>query len=140
MSYEIYFENIKKKFERIIKSDLLSFESVNKKKKVIGVYFIYSEDKEKPIYIGKTNNFHVRFGTDLKYESTHTLHKKLLNKGLSKEEIRELLINRWSYRVEECEDEMEAEALEHFAIFIFKPKYNAHIYNSSNKRENVEEE
>jgi len=30
------------------------------------------------MYIGSTNNFNVRFGTDLRHESTHTLIKKLL--------------------------------------------------------------
>lgn len=138
--YEILFEKLKEKFKKIIKSELLNFESVNKKEKVIGVYFVYSEDKEKPIYIGSTNNFHVRFGTDLKDKSTHTLHKKLLNEGRSKEEVKYFLMNQCRYRIEECENKIEAEALEHFAIFNFKPEYNAHVYNSLNKRKDLEEE
>jgi len=134
--YEVFFERLKMKFEKIIKSDLLNFESV-KEKKLLGVYFIYSKDRETPIYIGKTNNLHVRFGTDLKHKSTHTLHKKLLEEGYSKEQIKDFLINQWEYRIEECENEIEAEALEHLAILIFKPNYNAHIYQSPTKRKDA---
>ncbi|VVB82725.1 Uncharacterised protein [uncultured archaeon] len=135
--YKIFFEKLKRKFENLIKKDLLSFEEVNNKEKVIGVYFIYSEDKEKPIYIGSTNNFHVRFGTDLKHKSTHTFHKKLLNEGYSKEEVKDFLINQYKYRIEECDNKIEAEALEHIAILFFSPEYNAHIYKNPNKRKDL---
>ena len=146
MNKEECFDWLKEKFKEIIDSNFLSFEEVASKKSITGVYFIYLKDNEnKPIYIGNTNKFNVRFGIDLKDKSTHTLHKKLLNEGLSKEEIIDLLVNNCKFKIEECgnsdskEAKIQAEALEHFAILVFQPKYNAHIYKKLSKRKEVEE-
>ncbi|ESU20198.1 hypothetical protein FEDK69T_30510 [Flavobacterium enshiense DK69] len=91
----------------------------------MGVYIIYSPE-ERIEYIGSTNKFNIRFGTDLKHESTHTLVKKLLKNELF--ENRSLavnyLINDCKFKIEICETKREAEALEHFAIWLLNPKYN----------------
>jgi len=65
------------KYKELIKNELISFEKVKSLKNVDGVYLIYSINGEL-IYVGSANNFHIRFGTDLRHEATHTLMKKLL--------------------------------------------------------------
>ena len=67
------------KFERLNASEFISFDQVASLKNVMGVYMIYNESKEL-LYIGNTNKFHIRFGTDLKHESTHTLVRKMIKK------------------------------------------------------------
>jgi len=91
----------------------------------MGVYIIYSSEEE-ILYIGSTNNFHVRFGTDLRHESTHTLMKKLITQGihLDRTVAQDFFTNYYKYRIIECQNKREAEALEHIAIWILDPKYN----------------
>lgn len=121
-------EKLKKDFDELLNSSFKTWEEVKRLKKIIRVYLIYY--KNKIIYIGSTNNFNVRFGIDLKHKSTHTLHNKLLKENKTPEEIIEFLTNKCEYRIRECEDKLKAEALEHFAIWIIKPKYNKYIYEN----------
>ena len=88
------------------------------------VYVIYEGDTI--IYIGKTNKFHVRFGTDLRHESTHTLVKKLIKSEKFKDriEVKNHFINSCRIRIEICENNRQAEALEHIAIYLLNPFYN----------------
>ncbi|KGO92618.1 GIY-YIG nuclease family protein [Flavobacterium enshiense] len=122
---EIHHSNLRKKYLSLIESDYISFNEVASKKNIMGVYIIYSPE-ERIEYIGSTNKFNIRFGTDLKHESTHTLVKKLLKNELF--ENRSLavnyLINDCKFKIEICETKREAEALEHFAIWLLNPKYN----------------
>lgn len=117
--------NLKKKFEKLINSDFKTFEEVASLKNVMGVYVIFDE-KGEIIYIGKTNKFHIRFGTDLKHETTHTLVRKLIKSGSHKDrfEVKDFLIRICKVKIEVCESNREAEALEHIAIYILNPFYN----------------
>jgi len=126
MKFDNKFEKLEKDFVDLLKSSFLSWEQIKQKKKVIGVYFVYLKDKI--IYIGSTNNFNVRFGTDLLYKSTHTLHNKLLKEGNLSVNVKKFIKNKYKYKIKECEDKLEAEALEHFAIWSIKPEYNKNIY------------
>ena len=129
---ETKLHELKEKLEKIVNSDFLSFEDIAKKEKIMAVYFVFKKrGGEKPIYIGSTNNLHVRFGTDMKYQSTHTLYKKLLDEGHLPENIRDFLIRKCRYKIAECADKTEAGALEHFAIWAFQPEYNAPIYRKA---------
>ena len=65
------------KFEILNASKYKTFDEVSALKNVMGVYMIYIV-KGELLYIGNTNKFHIRFGTDLKHESTHTLVRKLI--------------------------------------------------------------
>jgi hypothetical protein len=121
-----YLKELKKGFENLLDSFFMTFEEVKKLKKVNGVYLIYFD--KKIIYVGSTNNFNVRFGTDLLHGSTHTLHKKLLNEGKTVQEIKDFFKNKCKYKIKICENMLKAEALEHFTIWVEKPKYNKHIY------------
>jgi len=114
------------KFERLINSELLSFDIVAAQKDIMGVYVIYQPDKS-VLYIGNTNKFHIRFGTDLKHESTHTLVKKLMNTDRHKDNRSSavnFLMTECKMRIEICIDKREAEALEHIAIHILQPLLN----------------
>lgn len=121
-------EKLKNNFESLDKSNFLKWEEIKKLKKMGGVYVIFFD--KKVIYVGKTNNFNVRFGTDLINKSTHTLHKKLL-KEKSFEEVKYFIKQKYEYKIKECESEIEAEELETFTISVFKPKYNNHFYKDS---------
>jgi len=112
-------------FEKLIKSPLVPFIDVKSLKKVTGVYMIYAADQTL-LYIGSTNNFHVRFGTDLRHESTHTLLRKLINDGTHIDRTTANLNFRqhYNYRIQICVNKREAEALEHMAIWLLNPKYN----------------
>jgi len=118
-------EKLNSMFNELQKSNLISFDEVKSMKNVMGVYIIYSHENE-ILYIGHTNKFHVRFGTDLKYESTHTLIRKLLKALVHKDIItaQQYFINKYKYRIKTCETKREAEALEHLAIWILNPIYN----------------
>jgi hypothetical protein len=131
MDLKAALEETRKDFEDLSNSDLMKFEEVKQLKKITGIYFIYFQDKI--IYIGSTNKFDVRFGTDLFHKSTHTLHRKLLRENKTTKEIRDFLRNKCYYRVKICKDKLKAEALEHFAIWMIKPRYNHHIYQASTK-------
>jgi len=122
------FEQIKEAYNDLIKLEPMSWEEVKlryKKWKITGVYVIYFNGEI--IYIGSTKNFLVRFGTDLNHKSTHTLYNKLLRE-YPKEEVKDLIRNKFKYKIKECKDKPEAECLEHFAILINKPKYNHYFY------------
>jgi excinuclease UvrABC nuclease subunit len=110
----------------MLSSEFIAFEAVVAKKNVTGVYIIYNADEE-VIYIGHTNKFNIRFGTDLKHETNHTLVSKLIKRGVfsNRKEVVEFLRNDCKYRIEECVDKREAAALEHLAIYVFSPEYNS---------------
>jgi hypothetical protein len=120
---------------KIESSEMLNLDEVKSKKGITGVYYIYewNNSKKDPIYIGHTNKFHVRVN-DLKHKSTHTLHKKLLNELETSVEVKDFLTKKCKYKIVECGKSTEkdakilAEAIEHLAILIHKPKYNANIY------------
>jgi hypothetical protein len=117
-------QQLSNKLEALIKSNPVMFEYVASLKNMMGVYCIYEGDKL--IYIGKTNKFHIRFGTDLKHESTHTLVRKLLKTEKFKErmEVVNYLKNKCRYKISFCESNRECEALESLAIFILNPELN----------------
>jgi len=113
------------KFERLNASEFISFDQVASLKNVMGVYMIYNESKQL-LYIGNTNKFHIRFGTDLKHESTHTLVRKMIKKEMfsDRHKVVDFLKNKCSIKIEVCETKREAEALEHIAIYILNPLLN----------------
>ena len=121
-----YLEELKKDFESLFGSSFMTFNEVKKLEKIMGVYLIYIG--KEIIYVGSTNKFDIRFGTDLLHESTHTLHRKLLNEGKTMQEIRDFFRDKCKYRIKICEDKLKAEALEHFAIWAIKPRYNRYVY------------
>jgi hypothetical protein len=113
------------KYQDLIKCELISFEKVKSLKKVMGVYLIYSIEGEL-MYVGSTNNFNVRFGTDLRHEATHTLMKKLLRLKIHEDRkiAADHFTNHYRYRIQFCDTKREAEALEHLAIWLLSPIYN----------------
>jgi len=123
-----YSEELKKDYEDLLNSHFMTFDEVRSLEKVTGVYLIYFG--REIIYAVSTNKFDVRFGTDLLHKSTHTLHKKLLNEGKIIQEIKDFFKNKCKYKIKICEDKLKAEALEHFAIWVIKPKYNKYVYKS----------
>jgi predicted GIY-YIG superfamily endonuclease len=116
---------LSKKFESLVASETKLFSEVEKLKNIMGVYIIFNEENE-IIYIGSTNKFHVRFGTDLKHETTHTVVRKLIKLGLfnDRKEVVTYLKNKCKMKIEVCDTKREAEALEHIAIFILNPLLN----------------
>lgn len=119
------FDHLKQLFNSLQSKDFVTFHEVKTHKKITGVYIVYS-DKEELLYIGSTNNFHVRFGTDLRHESTHTLIKKLIKHGIHLDRLvaRDYFANRYKYKFIVCKGKREAEALEHLAIWMLDPLYN----------------
>ena len=113
------------KFDKLNSSEFISFAQVAEEKNVMGVYMIYDERKEL-IYIGNTNKFHIRFGTDLKHESTHTLVRKMIKKEMfsDRHKVVAFLKNICSMKIEVCESKREAEALERLAIYLLNPPFN----------------
>ena len=93
----------------------------------MGVYVISSG--QEVLYIGSTNKFHIRFGVDLRHETTHTFINKLIKNEICKDRYAasDYLTNQCKYRIQVCKTKREAEALEHLAIWIFNPKYNKNI-------------
>jgi len=118
-------EQLNVMFHHLQKSNYVTFDAVKKLKKIMGVYLIFTEENEL-LYIGNTNNFNVRFGTDLRHEKTHTLIKKMLKAKVhaDRKSAREYFTYRYKYKIYVCENKIEAEALEHVAIWILEPKYN----------------
>ena len=114
------------KFKQLTNSEFLCFEQVAALKNVMGVYMIYDENKVL-LYIGNTNKFHIRFGTDLKHESTHTLVRKLKKKETfgDRKTVVDYLKNKCSMKIEICNTKRQAEALEHIAIYILNPPINS---------------
>lgn len=115
---------LNEKFNKLCCSDFYSFEEVSKMRNIMGVYVIY--EGATIIYIGKTNKFHIRFGTDLRHESTHTLVRKLIKSERFKDriEVKNHFIKSCKIKIEICETNRQAEALEHIAIHILNPFYN----------------
>jgi hypothetical protein len=119
-------EKLNLMFKELQKSKLISFDEVKSMKNIMGVYIIYSHESE-ILYIGSTNKFHVRFGVDLRHESTHTLIRKMLKAEIhpSREVARDYFTHKYKYQILECKTKREAEALEHIAIWILDPKHNS---------------
>jgi hypothetical protein len=117
-------KSLASKFETLVISPFLTFDEVVGLKNKMGVYMIYEENKL--IYIGKTNKFNIRFGTDLKHETTHTLVRKLIKNGshLDRFEVSNFLKTKCRIRIEFCDTNRCAEALEAIAIFILNPELN----------------
>ncbi len=120
-----HFDLLNELYSQLLNSKWISFEEVKEKKKVIGVYIIYSKAEE-ILYIGSTNNFNVRFGTDLCYESTHTLLRKLLKTEVHPNKVVAIdhFKNHYKYKIQMCASKREAEALEHLAIWALTPRFN----------------
>ena len=118
-------EKLNSMFIELQESKLISFNEVKSMKNIMGVYIIYSHENE-ILYIGSTNKFHIRFGVDLKYESTHTLIRKLLKAEIHPNitTAQDYFTYHYKYKIKTCETKREAEALEHLAIWILNPKYN----------------
>lgn len=118
-------EELSVKFEKLNTSEFISFAKVAALKNVMGVYMIYNDRKEL-LYIGNTNKFHIRFGTDLKHESTHTLVSKMIKNEMfsDRHKVVDFLKNICSIKIEVCISKREAEALEHIAIYILNPPLN----------------
>ena len=118
-------EHIKQKYDNLLQSELKDFQSIASLKNIMGVYIIYGKDSE-VLYIGSTNKFHIRFGTDLKHETTHTFVRKSIKNGDFKDrhEVVSFLKMLCTFRIEPCETKREAEALEHIAIYSLNPKFN----------------
>ncbi|MBX7240385.1 MAG: hypothetical protein K1X92_01455 [Bacteroidia bacterium] len=117
-------EILKSKLETLLKSNFMTFNEVAALKDRMGVYLIYED--EKIIYIGKTNKFHIRFGTDLKHESTHTLVGKLIKSERFEDryQVLDYFKTKCRIRIEFCETNREAEALEGIAIYLLEPELN----------------
>ena len=120
-----HFDQLNKMYAELVSIDFTSFREIAAKKNIAGVYIIYSQEEE-IIYIGSTNKFNIRFGTDLKHESTHTLVRKLLKREIFSERklAVEYLLTKCKFRIQICDNKREAEALESFAIWVLNPKYN----------------
>lgn len=120
-----HFQKLREKFTSLVTSPFVNFSDIVKMKDIMGTYIIYSCE-EKIIYIGSTNRFNIRFGVDLKYETTHTLLKKFLKNQIfeDRKAAVDFLTNTCKFKVGRCETKREAEALEHFAIWALNPQYN----------------
>ena len=118
-------DDLIKKYNELKVASELSFEEVASLKNIMGVYMIY-DNNNSLLYIGKTNKFNIRFGTDLKHESTHTLVSKLINNGSFEDryQVKDFLINKCCFRIMQCNSNREAEALEHLAIYLLNPLMN----------------
>lgn len=119
-------QHLKKMYSKLVNSNFLKWNQIKDLDKICGVYLIYSDDNSKKlIYIGSTRNFKVRFGTDLKHSSTHTLIKKLRKQyNFGNADAFEYISRRCLFRIIQCNSEREAEAVEHFAIWVLDPTFN----------------
>jgi len=117
--------NLSNKLTELINSKTLSFQEVKNNKNIMGVYLIYDQLGQL-MYIGSTNKFHIRFGTDLLHESTHTLMKKLIKLEIHIDRLtaQNHFSNHYKYKISICSNKREAEALEHLAIWMLQPIYN----------------
>jgi hypothetical protein len=124
MEAKNYITQLKQEYVGLINSEFTAFNNIAAMKNVMGVYIIYSMNGD-VLYVGSTNKFHIRFGTDLKHESTHTLMKKWIRQGLFADRFlaRDHLCNQCKYKIAVCNTKREAEALEHFAIWVLDPIY-----------------
>ncbi|RZJ68838.1 MAG: hypothetical protein EOO47_24520 [Flavobacterium sp.] len=117
--------SVTNKLTELTNSKFLNFQQVKGHKNIMGVYLIYDQ-LGKLMYVGSTNKLHVRFGIDLRHESTHTLMKKLIRLEVHIDRLtaQDHFSNHYKYRISICNDKREAEALEHLAIWILRPLYN----------------
>ena len=53
---------------------------------------------------------------------------KLLDEMGTSQKVKDFIRNDCKFKIFVCENKLEAEALEHFAIWVIKPKFNEHIY------------
>lgn len=115
---------VRDKIKSVLISDFLTFDQVSKLKNQMGVYFVYEDDEI--LYIGKTNKFNIRFGVDLKHETTHTLVAKLIKSGRFRDrfEVIDFLKNKCKVRIELADSNREAEAIEAMAIWLLNPVFN----------------
>lgn len=122
---ETEINNLRSAITQLLDSPYISFADVKKQKNIMGVYMIYDQF-DSLMYIGSTNKFNIRFGTDLRHESTHTLMKKLISRQvhLDRATAQDHFSNHYKYKVHICYNKREAEALEHLAIWILSPQYN----------------
>src|SRR6476661_3987399 len=102
---------LKDMFFKISESADVTFTEIKQKKKITGVNMIFNENQNL-LSIRSTNNFNVRFRTDLSHESTHTLMKKLLRAQvhLNRSVAKSFFMNQYKYKVLECTNKREAEA------------------------------
>ncbi|WP_448635202.1 GIY-YIG nuclease family protein [Pedobacter panaciterrae] len=122
---EVHIQAVSAKLTELVKSKTLTFEEVKNYKNIMGVYMVFDQ-LDQLMYVGSTNKFHVRFGTDLRYESTHTLMRKLIKLKIHVDRLtaQNYFSNHYKYKISICKDKREAEALEHLAIWILQPVYN----------------
>jgi len=116
---------ISDKLIELVNSNTLTFQQVKSHKNVMGVYLIYNQ-LDQLMYVGSSNKFHIRFGTDLRHESTHTLMRKLLKLEIHIDRLtaQDHFSVHYKYKINICQDKREAEALEHLAIWILQPIFN----------------
>ena len=97
-------KELSNKFEKLNASEYISFDQVAALKNVMGVYMIYNASQEL-LYIGNTNKFHIRFGTNLKHESTHTLVRKIIKNEMfiDRHKVVDFLKNKCSMKIEVCD-------------------------------------
>lgn len=116
---------ISDKINKISKAEYFTFDEVSQLKNIMGVYIIYAPNDD-VLYIGSTNKFNIRFGTDLKHESTHTFVKKMIQLGgfNNRHEVVSYLKKSCKIRIEYCDTKRESEALEYFLIYKLNPKLN----------------
>jgi len=119
-------EHLKEMYFKLIDSNFMKWGEIKDLNNICGVYLVYSDEvPKKLIYIGSTGNFKVRFGTDFRHHSTHTLIKKLKKHfNFSDADAFEYISKRCLFRIIKCDSKREAEALEHFAIWVLDPLFN----------------
>ncbi|HKG08310.1 MAG TPA: GIY-YIG nuclease family protein [Pedobacter sp.] len=122
---QLQIQHISDKLDELVNSGTLTFQEVKNYKNIMGVYLIFDQ-LDQLMYVGSTNKFQVRFGTDLRHESTHTLMKKLIKQNIHIDRLtaQNHFSNHYTYKINICKDKREAEALEHLAIWILQPIYN----------------
>ena len=117
-------ELLKEKYSKLVNSNFKSWKEIKDLDKTCGVYLIY-DDSKKIIYVGSTGNFKIRFGTDFRHSSTHTLNRKLKKEyDFTDIDAFKFISERCLFRIIECDTKREAEAVEHFAIWVLNPSFN----------------
>jgi len=117
--------HLNNKCENLFGSEFVTYQDVCSLIGVKGVYIIY-EHTEEIMYVGSASDIARRFRDNFRYETSHTLSKKLINSGRFQNtvEVINYLKNQCKIRIETCESKREYEALEHIAIYILNPAYN----------------
>lgn len=117
-----YLGELNEKFKELQNASLEKWREVKISKGLLGVYLVYSNNSI--IYVGSTNNLKRRIENDLMCKNRHTLHRTLLKEGKTGKEIQYFLQNKCQYKIISCKDMPQTRALEHFAIWVIKSKYN----------------